>query len=72
MKKVVMTPNPYRDRNFKYANLAEKILRESGIETRICLAFDVDKNFELPEDVILHDLTQELRDADLLICFGGD
>lgn len=72
MKKVVMTPNPYRDRNFKYANLAEKILKEAGIETRICLAFDVDRNFELPADVILHDLTGELRDADLLICFGGD
>lgn len=72
MKKIVMTPNPYRDRNFKYANQAEKILREAGMETRICLAFDPDKNFELPEDVVLHDLTQELRDADLLICFGGD
>lgn len=72
MKKVVMTPNPYRDRNFKYANQAERILREAGIETRICLAFDVDKNFELPSDVVLHDLTEELRDADLLICFGGD
>lgn len=72
MKKVVMTPNPYRDRNFRYANLAEKILRDAGIETRICLAFDVDKSFELPGDVVLHDLTHELRDADLLICFGGD
>ena len=72
MKKVVMTPNPYRDRNFKYANMAEAILREAGIETRICLAFDVDKTFELPEDVVLHDLTEELKDADLLICFGGD
>ena len=72
MKKVVLTPNPYRDRNFKYANQAEKILRDAGIETRICLAFDPDKSFELPEDVVLHDLTQELRDADLLICFGGD
>ena len=67
-----MTPNPYRDRNFKYANMAEAILREAGIETRICLAFDVDKTFELPEDVVLHDLTEELKDADLLICFGGD
>ena len=47
MKKIVMTPNPYRDRNFKYANQAESILKEAGIETRICLAFDVDKNFEL-------------------------
>lgn len=72
MKKVVMTPNPYRDRNFKYANLAEKILRDAGLQTRICLAFDVDKNFELPNDVVLHDLSQELKDADLLICFGGD
>ena len=72
MKKVVMTPNPYRDRNFKYANLAENILREAGVETKTCLAFDVDKTFELPEDVVLHDLTEELRDADLLICFGGD
>ena len=72
MKKVVMTPNPYRDRNFKFANLAERILRDVGIETRICLAFDVDKSFELPSDVVLHDLTHELKDADLLICFGGD
>lgn len=72
MKKVVMTPNPYRDRNFKFANLAEKILHDAGIETRICLAFDVDKSFELPGDVVLHDLTHELKDADLLICFGGD
>ncbi len=72
MKKVVMTPNPYRDRNFKFANQAEQILRDAGIETRICLAFDVDKSFELPEDVALHDLSKELRDADLLICFGGD
>ena len=72
MKKVVMTPNPYRDRNFKFANLAQKILHDAGIETRICLAFDVDKSFELPSDVVLHDLTHELKDADLLICFGGD
>ena len=56
MKKIVMTPNPYRDRNFKYANQAEKILREAGLDTRICLAFDPDKSFELPEDVVLHDL----------------
>ena len=72
MKKVVMTPNPYRDRNFKFAQQAERILRQSGIETRICLAFDVDRSFELPSDIRLYDLEQELKDADLLICFGGD
>lgn len=67
-----MTPNPYRDRNFKFANQAERILRSVGIETKTCLAFDVDKNFELPENVIFHNLERELRDAELLICFGGD
>jgi NAD+ kinase len=72
MKKVVMTPNPYRDRNFKFAQQAERILRQSGIETKICLAFDVDRSFELPSDIRLYDLEQELKDADLLICFGGD
>ena len=72
MKKVVMTPNPYRDRNFKYANQAARILKEAGVESKTCLAFDVDRNFEMPSDIVLHDLQQELRDAELLICFGGD
>ncbi len=72
MNKVVMTPNPYRDKNFKYVNQAEKILQSIGIETKTCLAFDVDRNFELPEDVELHNLERELADAELLICFGGD
>ncbi len=67
-----MTPNPYRDRNFKYANQAARILKEAGIESKTCLAFDVDRNFEMPSDVVLHDLNKELKDADLLICFGGD
>ena len=72
MKKVVMTPNPYRDRNFKFANQAARILKEAGVESKTCLAFDVDRNFELPSDVVLHDLNKELKDAELLICFGGD
>ena len=72
MKKVVMTPNPYRDKYFKYANQAEQILRDAGIETKTCLAFDVDKTFKLPDNVKLHDLEKEIKDAELLICFGGD
>lgn len=72
MKKVIMTPNPYRDKNFRYANQAARILKEAGIESRTCLAFDVDRNFDLPQDIELHDLQKELRDGELLICFGGD
>lgn len=70
--KIVLTPNPYRDRNFKYVEQAVSILQDAGIETRVCLPFDVDKNFELPKDFKLHDLNREIKNADMLICFGGD
>lgn len=67
-----MTPNPYRDKNFKYALQASRILKDAGIESKTCLAFDVDRNFEMPQDIPLYDLQKELRDGELLICFGGD
>lgn len=70
--KIVMTPNPYRDRNFYYVLQAAKILQDAGAETRICLPFDVDKNFELPKDLKFHDIHREIKTADILICFGGD
>ena len=70
--KVVLTPNPYRDRNFVHVEQAVEILEASGIETRVCLPFDVDKNYELPKDFKFHDLTREIKNADMLICFGGD
>lgn len=72
MKHVVMTPNPYRDRTFRYAREAERILRAAGITSKTCLAFDVDKNFELPEDMDTARLDEALKEAEALICFGGD
>ena len=70
--KIVLTPNPYRDRNFKHVEQAVEILQQSGIETKVCLPFDVDKNFELPGDMNFCDLNKEIKNADMLICFGGD
>ena len=70
--KIVLTPNPYRDRNFKHVEQAVSILQRAGIETRICLPFDVDKSFELPKDMVFCDLNKEIKHADMLICFGGD
>lgn len=72
MKKVVMTPNPYRDRNFSCVLEAQRILSEAGIEAKICLAFEVDKSFELPQSVPLYSLQDEIQSAEALICFGGD
>ena len=67
--KIVMTPNPYRDRNFKYVEQAAVILKESGVETKICLPFDVDKSFDLPRNIPFADIQKELPRAEMLICF---
>ena len=72
MKHVVMTPNPYRDRDFTCVREARRVLEQAGVEVRICLAFDVDPAFPLPQDVPLTDLNEGLKSAEALICFGGD
>ena len=72
MKKVILTPNPYRDKNFQTVRNAVKILEESGIETKLCLPFEVDKAFELPKDLVFYPLEKEIQNTDLVICFGGD
>ncbi|MCD8127026.1 MAG: NAD(+)/NADH kinase [Clostridiales bacterium] len=70
--KVVLSPNPYRDKGLRAVQTADKILRASGVETSICLPFRPDETLVLPPNVIMKDIHTEIRKADLLICFGGD
>ena len=72
MKKVILTPNPYRDKNFDTVRTAAEILKESGVDVRLCLPFEVDRTYELPRDLRFSRLDRELPGADMLICFGGD
>lgn len=72
MKKVILTPNPYRDKNFETVRSAAKILREAGLEVKLCLPFEVDRNYELPKDLRFSRLDREINTAEMLICFGGD
>lgn len=72
MKKVILTPNPYRDNKFQTVRSAMQILQESGLEVKLCLPFDVDKSFDLPKDLHFSRLDRELPTADVVICFGGD
>lgn len=72
MKRVILTPNPYRDKNFQTVRNTLKILHEVGIETRICLPFEVDRSYELPKDLRFSRLDREIHHADMIICFGGD
>ena len=48
------------------------ILTNAGVEVKLCLPFEVDRNYDLPKDLRFHRLDRELQDADMLICFGGD
>lgn len=72
MKKIIVTPNPYRDNNFQTARKAMEILRTAGADVRLCLPFEVDKDYDLPGDLRFHRLDRELPVADAAICFGGD
>lgn len=72
--KIVLSPNPYRDRGLRSAQSAQRILESAGARTAICLPFDLDQGsrLELPDRVALGRLDEELADADALVCFGGD
>ncbi len=72
MKPVILTPNPYRDRGFHTVRSALRILENAGVETRLCLPFEVDRSYELPRDLRFVPLERELDGAELVICFGGD
>ena len=72
MKKIILTPNPYRDRNFQTVRDAMRILSSSGVDVKVCLPFEVDKSYELPKDIRFCRLDRELPTANMVICFGGD
>ena len=72
--KIVLCPNPYRDRGLRAAQSAQRILENAGAQTAICLPFEVDpgSRLELPAGVTLGRMREELEDAGVLVCFGGD
>lgn len=72
LKKAILTPNPYRDKNFQTVREAAEVLRAAGIDVCICLPFEVDRNYDLPKDLRFSRLDKELPSASIVICFGGD
>ena len=72
VKKIVLTPNPYRDKNFDTVRAALEILKVSGVDARLCLPFEVDRTYSLPKDLRFSRLDREIPGASAIICFGGD
>ena len=72
MERVILSPNPYRDKNFQTLREAMTVLKDAGVETRVCLPFEVDRTYDLPRDIRFSRIDRELPNASMLICFGGD
>ncbi len=72
--KIILSSNPYRDRGLRTALEADRILKKAGAETVFCLPFVPKKGdrLEMPRNLELRQLEEELPSADLLVCFGGD
>lgn len=72
MKHVILTSNPYRDKGFQTVRAAMKVLKDAGMEPKLCLPFEIDRSYELPKDLRFYKLDRELQNTELVICFGGD
>lgn len=72
MKNIILTPNPYRDKNFQTVKNAAQILKNAGFQVKICLPFEVDHGYDLPKDIHFSKLDRELPNAEMVVCFGGD
>ena len=72
MERVILSPNPYRDKNFQTLREAMAVLNDAGVETRVCLPFEVDRTYDLPRDIRFSRIDKELPNATMLICCGGD
>ena len=70
--RVILSPNPYRDKQFQTLRDALDVLKKAGIETRVCLPFEVDRSYDLPKDIRFSRMDRELPNASMVICFGGD
>lgn len=72
MNPIILSPNPYRDKDFQTLRNALTVLKDAGIETRVCLPFEVDRTYNLPRDIRFSRMDRELQNASMIICFGGD
>ncbi len=71
MKKVVLCPNVYRDRQFTITKEVGRSLDAIGIEYAVSLPFTAE-NVTLPKGFHYEPMKAALKGADLMIAFGGD
>ena len=71
-KKVILCPNPYKDRQMEVTREAKKLLEDAGFEVRVSPEFLDEMEESIPEDISCSDLYDELDGAVLVVSLGGD
>ena len=72
MKKILLCPNPARDIGLTYSGLLLRRLKASGAAAVLWpLHYESEERTE-PEGAEIRALQEQIQEADLLICFGGD
>lgn len=72
--KIILCPNPFRDKGLKAAMEAQRVLSGAGAKCEYCFPFPVEPGNVggLPANIKIKELKAELPDANFLVCFGGD
>ena len=72
MKRLVLCPNPFRDKGFRVFRAARELLEADGVRCICALPFESEQMPELPPDLQFQPLRQALPQAEAMVCFGGD
>ena len=71
--KIVLSPNPYRDKGLKAAQSAREALEAAGAQCCMCFPFELDRGgVDVPAHMEFLSEEEAFDGADMLVCFGGD
>lgn len=71
-RKIVLCPNPYKDKNLEVTLEARDMLVRAGMEVAISPEFLGDEGITLPENLEYQELEEALENAFLVVSLGGD
>ena len=72
MKKVILCPNLYKDKEFRVTREAKQLLEEAGFEVKVSPEYMDELPDVLPEDMPLCELADVIDGAELVVSLGGD
>ena len=72
MKRVVLCPNPYKDRNLDYTREAKRLLEDAGFAVCVCPEVLDDMPDAIPADIPCSNFDDVIDDAVLVVSLGGN